>query len=145
MAEALNDTWNWKVYWGGSLSDINVLHWHGMKPGIGPWLECLVERPPPSRCPIELGGQANVTFLRQEAYYPLFTAALVADCGRMARDALAAYSSLLAHARMPGNGPPFPFFRGEGGTSVWPAQPRHRAGAWHTIIRPAPPAVFSEH
>jgi hypothetical protein len=107
MAEALNDTWNWKVYWGGSLSDINVLHWHGMKPGIGPWLECLVERPPPSRCPIELGGQANVTFLRQEAYYPLFTAALVADCGRMARDALAAYSSLLAHARMPGNGPPF--------------------------------------
>ncbi len=75
-AEALDDAWNWKVYWGGTLGDAYVVHWHGMKPTEGPWLDCLVPTPPPAECPIELGGKSNASAPNHAHYLPLFNAAL---------------------------------------------------------------------
>jgi hypothetical protein len=89
----LDFRWNWKVYWGGNGNASEqpyIIHFHGPKPGRGPYLECLASRN--SRC---LRG------LKAHPYVRFVARGFKADGGTLANQSLVIYESLATRANHP--------------------------------------------
>lgn len=84
--------WNWKVYWGGGNASEQpyIIHFHGPKPGRGPYLECLASRNP--RCLRGLNAHPYIRYLAR---------GFKIDGGTLANKSLRIYESLATQANNP--------------------------------------------
>lgn len=88
--------WNWKVYWNSRNKSPYIVHFHGPKPGLGDYFECLASRDPtcvPSIMWSNYSGPGKRGSLDR-----LVKLGFDSDGGRMANRTLRQYRNLLPPA-----------------------------------------------